>query len=133
MTEKFDSESLSALIAYRIERAEETLKEADFMASGEFFNTAVNRLYYTCYYAASALMIANNYSASTHKGIKVLLNLNFIKKGLLDYKYGAIYQQLFEKRQSGDYEDFMFCDKELYESLRPKAVEFLNKIKEILK
>ena len=28
---------------------------------------------------------------------------------------------LFENRQSGDYEDFVYCDAELYAMLRPKT------------
>lgn len=112
MTDKLDQQTLSDLIKYRLERASETLDAADFLASGTYYNLAVGRLYYACFYAASALMLANNLSAATHAGIKVMLNLNFIKKGVLETKYGSIYQSLFEKRQSGDYEDFVFCDKQ---------------------
>ena len=54
-------------------------------------------------------MLANNLSIGTHAGIKTMLNLKFIHTGILEKKYGSIYQTLFEKRQSGDYEDFTYC------------------------
>ena len=132
MNDKFSTGTFEDLIAYRLQRANETLKEADYNAQGDYYNAAVNRLYYACYYAASALMVANNLEASSHKGIKTMLGLKFITTGLLEHKYGRIYQQLFENRQSGDYEDFVYCDKELYEMLRPQAEDFVNKISQML-
>ncbi|MDE5869607.1 MAG: HEPN domain-containing protein [Muribaculaceae bacterium] len=125
MNEQYTIGDLGDLINYRLQRAQETLDEADYNAKGEYYNAAVNRLYYACYYAASALMVANHLEASSHKGIKSMLGLKFIKTGRLDLRYGRIYQQLFENRQSGDYEDFVYCDKELYDILRPQAEEFV--------
>lgn len=84
MNEQYTIGDLGDLINYRLQRAQETLDEADY-------NAAVNRLYYACYYAASALMVANHLEASSHKGIKSMLGLKFIKTGRLDYKYGRIY------------------------------------------
>ena len=132
MTDKLDQQSIEALISYRLERAEESLKVADFNASGEFYNTAVNRLYYACYYAASALMVATNHTPATHNGVKVILNLNFIRPGLLEQKYGAIYQQLFEKRQSGDYEDFVYCDNEEYQRLKEASIQFVEALTRLI-
>lgn len=128
MTDQLDTGSISDLIIYRLQRANETLEEADYNAKGGYFNTAINRLYYACYYAASALMLANELSATTHKGIKTLLSLNFVKTGIIDPKYGRIYQQLFENRQSGDYEDFVYCDQNMFNELRPEAEDFIKTI-----
>ncbi len=132
MISNFDNGTITDLISYRLQRANETLEEADYNAKGNYFNAAINRLYYACYYAACALMLANGLSASTHKGIKTLLGLNFVMKGKLDPKYGRIYQQLFENRQSGDYEDFTYCTLELFNELRPQAEDFINKIDSLI-
>lgn len=85
-----------------------------------------------CYYAASALMLEYNLEASTHNGIKSMIGLNFVRTGLLESKYGRIYQQLFENRQSGDYEDFVYCDLEMFNSLYPQAVEFVDRINQLI-
>lgn len=34
--------------------------------------------------------------------------------------------------QSGDYEDFSYCDLELFNELRPKAEEFIIKISSLI-
>ncbi len=133
MRDVFESSSTADLIIYRLQRAFETLEEADYNAKGGYFNAAVNRLYYSCYYAALALLLSNNIDTSTHKGVKTMLSLNFIKTNKLDMKYGRIYQQLFENRQSGDYEDFVYCDLELYNALRPQAVDFVKTVASICK
>lgn len=132
MTTLLDNDSRDALISYRLQRSADTIAEAEYNAQGQYFNAAVNRLYYACYYAASALMLHYRLEASTHAGIKSMLGLHFIRPGILDNRYGRIYQQLFENRQSGDYEDFVYCDQELYETLRPMAVDFVDRLKQLI-
>lgn len=56
MNEILDAESRKALVEYRISRAFETLKEAEVLFKESFYNAAVNRLYYACYYAAVAFV-----------------------------------------------------------------------------
>ena len=132
MNDNLDTGSIEDLIEYRLQRAFETLEEADYTAKGGYFNAAVNRLYYSCYYAATALMLANGLTSSSHKGIKTMLGLHFVKTGKLDPLYGRIYQQLFENRQSGDYEDFVYCDLELFNELRPQAEDFIKTLSTLI-
>ena len=127
-----DEDSRRDLIEYRLQRSNETLEEADYNAKGGYYNSTVNRLYYACYYSAAALMLCYGLEASTHAGIKSMLGMNFIKAGVIEAKYGRIYQQLFENRQSGDYEDFVYCDQELYDALRPQAQEFVVKVTNLI-
>lgn len=132
MKTTLDGSARKELIDYRLSRACETLKEADYNARGGYYNTAVNRLYYACYYAASALMLNANLEASSHAGIRSMLGLKFVKTGVIEPKYGRIYQQLFENRQSGDYEDFVYCDEDLFDELRPQAAEFVATITRLI-
>ena len=132
MTTKLDPQSRLDLIKYRIQRAQETLTEADYNAAGEYYNTAVNRLYYSAFYAANALLLSKEIVCGSHKGVKSMLSLHFVKDGVLEMEHAKTFNQLFINRQSGDYEDFIYCDKDLYDSLRPKAESFINAIKKIL-
>lgn len=132
MTDILDTQSLKDLISYKLEKSELTLKESEVLATSEFFNAAVNRLYYAVYYAASALMLGSSLETVTHKGIKTMLGLKFIQPGILEREYGQIYQRLFDSRQAGDYEDFIYYEKGTYEELRPLAEKFIAKIKEML-
>jgi len=97
-----------------------------------YYNTAVNRMYYACYYAASALLITNGIVTKTHDGVLQMLSLHFIKTGILPVEYGKIYRNLFDKRSSGDYEDFFYHTKESAEALFPDAKSFVERIKDLV-
>lgn len=132
MKESLDKESRDSLIAYRIERAYGSLKEAELMAQGEFYNAAINRLYYACYYMAVALFLKNNISAQTHSGVKTMLGMHFISKGKLSISASKIFATLFEKRHSSDYDAFVYCDKEMVDDLYPKAEAFIEEVKGLI-
>ena len=132
MKETLDEQSRKALIKYRLERSDETLKEVEILTKESHFNAAVNRLYYACFYAVTALLVANGYSTQSHAGTKTLLGLHFITKGVLSNEHGKTFSRLFEIRHSGDYDDFVYCDKEMIDEYLPKAKEFINAIKVLL-
>ena len=132
MKESLDIESRDSLIAYRIERAYESLKEAKLMAEGGFYNASINRLYYACYYMAVALLLKNNISAQTHSGVKTMLGMHFTSKGKLSISASKIFTTLFEKRHSSDYDAFVYCDQEMFDELYPKAEAFIEEVKNLL-
>ncbi|MGN1246802.1 MAG: HEPN domain-containing protein [Muribaculaceae bacterium] len=117
------------LVNYRFDRAYSTLEEAEYMRKGNFFNASVNRLYYACYYAASGLLISKGIEANTHSGVKTMLSMHFVRTGLLPLEYGATFSNLFEKRHSSDYDDFMFCDAAMVDYLLPRAKDFIDRLK----
>lgn len=119
-----DDESRKSLVEYRLERAYDTMKEAALLSEKGYYNAAVNRLYYACYYAAAALLLKYKIEAKTHAGVKSMLGLHFVSKGLIPIHIGKILSTLFEKRQSGDYDDFIYCDKEMTEELSAQAKTF---------
>lgn len=132
MKETLDEKSRDALVQYRLDRADETMKEAEILAKESHFNAAVNRLYYACYYAATALLVANGFNSQTHAGTKTLLSLHFVSQGKLPNDCGKTFSRLFEIRHSGDYDDFVYCDKEMIDEYTPKAEDFIKAIKALL-
>jgi len=64
----------SESIRYRIRRAKETLVEAEAMAQIGHWNACVNRLYYACFYAVTALLLQRNLLSSKHTQVRSLLN-----------------------------------------------------------
>jgi uncharacterized protein (UPF0332 family) len=101
------SGTLDDLIKYRLEKANQTLDDAKLLANAERWNPCVNRLYYACFYAVSALLVQNEFSSSKHTGIRSLFNLNFVKTGKIPKETAEIYNDLFDRRQEGDYADFV--------------------------
>ena len=66
-----------ALVKYRMERAFETLQEAGVLFDAGHINTYVNRLYYACFYAVSALLISRGQSTSKHGYLRSLFHKEF--------------------------------------------------------
>ena len=56
-------------IKYRLTKARESFEDAQLLAKNARWNTCINRLYYTCYYAVSALLIKHQIKTQTHSGI----------------------------------------------------------------
>lgn len=133
MRQQLDDATRAALVAYRLERAHSTLGEADLLSQGGYFNAAVNRLYYACYYAAMALLLANGIEAFTHNGVKTQLSMRFVRTGLLSIEHSTTFGLLFDKRHSSDYGDFAYCDAALVEMLRPRAEAFIDAVELLAK
>lgn len=132
MKETLDEQSRLGLMRYRMERADETMKEAAVLAERGFYNATVNRLYYACFYATQTLLLKHHIAATTHAGVKSMLGLHFISKGIISIDHGKTFNTLFEKRHSSDYEAFAYCDKALVDDLTPLAEAFIQRIKELL-
>ena len=132
MTNTLSSEDKLALIKYRMERSYNALKEAQIMAREGYYNASINRLYYACYYAAVALLLTNDIPTQTHNGVKTMLGQHFIATGLLPISAGKTFAVLFNQRHSGDYDDFVYCDQEMFETFYPQAENFVNSVSELL-
>ena len=100
------------LIQYRLKRAYDTYDDAEILANKGKWNSAINRLYYSAYYAVMALLLNADLKPSTHNGTKSGFSEHFIKNGIIPKEYGKLYSQLFTWRQKGDYDDFFEFDKE---------------------
>jgi uncharacterized protein (UPF0332 family) len=132
MTDKLDDNSRKEMIKYRISKAKDSINEAKFCASGNFYIIAINRLYYACYYAATALLLKYGYECGTHNGVKAMLNLHFVVPGKIDRDVAKTLSQLYECRQSGDYDDFVYFNEDDYANLAPKAEKFIEAIEQLI-
>jgi uncharacterized protein (UPF0332 family) len=92
---------------YRLERAREALEEAQILANAGRWNACVNRLYYACFYAVSAVLVKDGLASAKHTGVRGLFNKHYVKTGKVPKELARIYNDLFERRQEGDYIDFV--------------------------
>ena len=119
------------IVRYRIENANQTLAEVETHKANGYYNTAVNRMYYACYYAASALLIAYGIETKSHDGVRQQLGKQMVLTGKLPAELGKFYSQLFSKRSAADYEDFICQDLETVEELLPTAQLFVKTIEQM--
>ena len=120
------------IVSYRMENALNTLHEVKEHISHGFYNTAVNRMYYACFYAVSALLIAHQIEVKSHDGTRQKFGQHFVLTGIVPKEFGKFYRMIFEKRSAGDYEDFITHNLETAEMLYPETEKFVSSIKELV-
>ena len=125
MTKK---EKHSEIVRYWVEKAKESLASARREFEAESLTFAMNRLYYTAFYAVSALLMEHDLSFKKHSGVRANFHKRFIKTGVLDQKWGRLYDQLFEDRQEGDYVVFISFELDYVESQLKQCSQFLTQL-----
>ena len=75
-------------------------------------------------------MLTDQITTKSHDGVMQMFGLHFIRTGIFPTYYGKYYNQLFNERQSGDYEDLFNHDEVSTAELYPKAKELVAAVKE---
>ena len=120
------------LVKYRLKKAKNALTEVPILIANQFYGTAMNRLYYACFYAATALLISESHEVHTHSGVKTKLGLHFIKDNRLDKSFAKLYDQLFNLRQRGDYEDWVYINEDDILPYIEPAEQFIETIENLI-
>jgi uncharacterized protein (UPF0332 family) len=129
---KLTDDERKAIVALRLDRAKETLTEAKGNIEMCYWRSAVNRLYYACYYAVSALLLQYGYSAQTHSGTIALLGKHFVATEIISRDMGKFYGQLFDFRQTGDYDDWKIVEDRDVKPLIKPAEQFIDVVIKII-
>ncbi|MBD3375793.1 HEPN domain-containing protein [candidate division KSB1 bacterium] len=127
------NEEKKALISYRLERANESIRAAELMLENEMYIPAMNRIYYSMFYAVQALLILKESSFSKHGQVKGFFNREFIKSGIFPKEFGKLFNTVFEYRQKFDYVDLILPEQELISDYICKAHLFIQKLAEFTK
>jgi uncharacterized protein (UPF0332 family) len=129
---KLKNKDRTTLVAVRIQKAKDTFAEAKGIFDLGYWRVAANRLYYASFYAASALLIKNEIFAHTHTGVINQLSLHFVTKGIISVEQGKLYKHLFELRQSGDYDDWVYIEeKDVFPYFEP-VENFITEIEKLI-
>ena len=102
------------------------------MIDNKFWNASVNRIYYSCYYAISAILLKKSIETNSHKGIRQMFGLHFVQEGLVSKEDGRFFSDLYDRRQTGDYDDYVSYDEETVMQLYNQSEEFITKIVELI-
>ena len=121
------------ILIFGFQKAKVNFIEAKWAAEEGFSNTSVNRLYYSCFYAVTALLLRENIAAKTHSGVRHQFGFHFIETGKFHKDFGKFFSDIFESRQESDYEDFFIIEPDAVKNLVTGTEEFINKIESYLK
>lgn len=126
------NEEREAIVSFRIQKAKDAFAEAEGIATLNYWNAVTNRLYYSCFYITSALLIKNNYIAQTHNGVIHLFGMHFIREGIVSKEAGKLYSKLYELRQTGDYDDLFNLTEVDVKPLIPSVYKFIEELQQLI-
>lgn len=120
------------LVRHRFNTAVQTKEEVFTLLEKGHIRGAINRIYYSMFYATKALLATKNLDASKHSGVIALFHKEFIHTGLMEKEYGVMLQEAFERRSKSDYIDFTTFDSKMAKTLLRNCEAFLERIKKFL-
>jgi uncharacterized protein (UPF0332 family) len=121
-----------ALLRYRLERANESIKAAQLLFENKMFIPAMNRVYYSMFYSVQALLVLNEKAFSKHGQVKAYFNREFIKSGIFPKEFGRLFNAVFEYRQKFDYVDLLVPEEKLISDYIAEAEKFIARISSYL-
>jgi uncharacterized protein (UPF0332 family) len=123
----------NVLITYRIQRARETVEEVKMALEQNRLHLAENRVYYAMFYMVQALALKYDFKTSKHAQLLGWFNKEFVHTGQIDMTLGKVYQSGFEKRQEGDYQDFVTFSKDEVERDLAEMIRFLDAMEALIR
>jgi|SRR6185312_6926616 uncharacterized protein (UPF0332 family) len=120
-------------IALKLKKARALMSEVDIQLQNQFYATAINRLYYSCFHATRALLLTKDLIPKTHSGVVTMLHQHFVLPGLFNQVHAAFFSKLMQERIDDDYGDFMIIEfDDVVEFIDP-AKEYVEYIDQLLR
>lgn len=126
------NEELRASIRYRLGVARRMLDAARVLHDKGHDDSAVNRLYYACFHAVSALMTLRGMTSKKHSGVRSLFGVHFVKTGIISKDFAALYNELWDARRMADYSEFYEPEAMTVARWLPLAEGFINEIENFI-
>ena len=120
-------------LEFLIKRAMRYLKSAEILLKEGDYESSVSRTYYAMFYSAQAMLLTQNLSFSSHKGVISAFGKYFVKTGIFPREMGRALNMAFEKRQIGDYEYKFVISKEEAKKILGDGNDFVEKIVQYLR
>ncbi len=98
-----DAEARRQMVRLWLEKAVDAAQSARLELNQGHTTFAVNRLYYSCFYAVTALLLKDGKQFARHSAVKSEFTRSYIKSGKIDVEWSKFYQNLFDQRQEADY------------------------------
>lgn len=123
---------LKDIIQYWIEKSKDSLNSAQDELKAGRISFSVNRIYYACFYAVSALLMKEGLRFKKHSGVRAAFHLHFVKTEKVSREHGIFYDEIFEARQRGDYIELVRFEKAQVKEWLSRAKEFVKEIQDLI-
>ncbi len=119
--------NLEYQVSLYIAHTREMLQVAQANLEDNFYGSAINRVYYAIFYAASALLLTKGESRSKHSGVISAFRKIFIKTGVIEVEYSDIYGKVMDARVDSDYDMVYEPDENATKKLLSDAQRFVDR------
>ena len=113
-------------------KAHNKLEAAKNLFEHGWFDDAVSRAYYSAFHAMNAVLISRGLSFSSHAQTIGVFNREFVKTGVFPKEFSRIIQDLFEDRETGDYDIDTLIDEQTARENIEKAENIIAGIEQYL-
>lgn len=113
-------------------KSQEAYDEAKINIDVNCLQSAQNRLYYSIFYAVSALAKSNGFITSKHAQLLGWFNKEYVKSNLFSKEIAKVYVETFEFRQKSDYTFSYKPNKEKLKVTLGEVKVFIDEINKIL-
>lgn len=121
------------LSGYRMQEAKDSLQVAQNCLKEGFYKDAVNRSYYSAFYALKAVLALGEVDFKRHKDVVGYFNREYVAKDVFPKDVGRRLGTLKQLREKSDYDDFYVASKEKAEEQIETAKYILSQIEEHLR
>ena len=108
------------------------MEAAELLFNQGFYEDSISRAYYGMFYGARTLLLKENITVKTHRGLISRFGQKFVENGLLERKYGRNLRIAEELREESEYSISRDISREEALLVLKDAREFLEKITDIL-
>jgi len=96
-------EARRAVIQHWMDKADHALAAARREYAAGDLGLAMNRVYYACFYAATAVLLHDQKEFTKHAGVRAAIHQHLVRPGKISVDMGTFYDQVFRERQEADY------------------------------
>lgn len=107
---KLTDEQRSTIVSLEYEKANNIFSQIKELQKLGYWDNVANRLYYSIFHAATALMIFDGHTVNTHKGLVQQFGLHYVTTGKFSIEEGKLYSQLQTLREQYDYNCYFSAD-----------------------
>ncbi len=115
-----------------IAKAKDKLKTSCIDFQHEQYDDAVSRAYYAVFHMITAALYLKGMVFSSHAQTIGAFNKEYVKAGIFPRSYTRFIQDLFDDRQTGDYDIISRIDREAAEKDVQKAEEICKEVEDYL-
>jgi uncharacterized protein (UPF0332 family) len=121
------------LIGHRLAQMRTAARSSRVLLNELDMQGAANRLYYSIFYAISALALAREKSFSRHGALIGWFNSEYVNSGKIDSSFGRFINTSWKNRTRGDYQVIVNVNREDIDDSLSTLDEFISHIEELLK